>query len=116
MAELFTPGELSAENVFQAARLGDEVALEVVDQTVVYLSIGLANLIHLLNPRAIALGGGVALGGADLLLEPLRQAVARRVGSWVDMGGTTIELSHLGNEAGLMGAAWLVWNLMDEEQ
>jgi glucokinase len=115
MSELSQPRELSAETVFQAARLGDKAALEIVDQTVGYLSIGLTNLIHLLNPRAIAMGGGVALGGADLLLEPLRQAVARRVGSWVDMGGTAISLSQLGNMAGLMGAAWLVWNQLKKD-
>ena len=115
MTDLCQPSELSAETVFQAARLWDEAALEIVDQTVRYLSIGLTNLIHLLNPRIIALGGGVALGGADLLLEPLRQAVTRRVGSWVDMGGTAITLSQLGNEAGLMGAAWLVWNHLDKD-
>jgi glucokinase len=115
MTELAGASGVSAETVFQAARLGDEAALEVVEQTVDYLSIGLTNLIHLLNPRAIALGGGVALGGADLLLDPLRRAVVRRVGSWVDMDGTEIALSQLGNEAGLLGAAWLVWNYLDKD-
>jgi glucokinase len=102
--------DITAEHVFQAARAGEETALAVVQETVEFLSIGVTNLIHLLNPKAIVLGGGVGLGGADLLLQPLIEAVARRVGAWVDFKGTLIATSKLGNNAGLLGAAWLVWN------
>jgi glucokinase len=107
--------ELSAEAVFQAARAGDPAALAVVAETVELLSIGVTNLIHLLNPKAIILGGGVGQGGADLLLEPLKKAVSRRVGSWVDFDGTLIARSQLGSDAGLLGAAWLVWNELVKE-
>jgi glucokinase len=107
--------DVTAEMVFNAARRGDAVAKTIITGTVEYLSIGLTNLIHLLNPRTIVLGGGVGLGGADLLLIPLRQAVAQRVGSWVDIDGTTIALSQLGADAGLLGAAWLVWHYLDKE-
>jgi glucokinase len=101
--------EPHAEIVFKAARLGDDVAQEIVDQTAEYLGIGLANLLHLLNPEVIALGGGVIQGGADLLLDPIRRAVARRCGSWVDLEGTRIVAALLGEDAGLLGAARLVW-------
>jgi glucokinase len=116
MADRDESPEITAETVFQAARKGDCLALEIVTQTVEYLSIALINLIHLLNPRTIALGGGVGLGGADLLLQPLRKAVEGRVGAWIDMEGTRIIPSQLGNYAGLLGAAWLVWNLLDKDQ
>lgn len=116
MKELAGAGHLTAEIVFQAARLGDKSAVRIVEETIEYLSIGLTNLIHLLNPRAIVIGGGVGLGGADLLLGPLREAVNHRVGPWVDMSQTTISASILENHAGLLGAAWLVWNLMDREK
>jgi glucokinase len=107
---------IDAELVFQAARMGDALAQTVVGQTVAYLSIGLTNLIHLLNPEVIALGGGVGAGGADLLLEPLRAAVASRVGPWVDLTGTRIIPAEQGNEAGLLGAARLVWTELEQDQ
>jgi glucokinase len=107
--------EITAEKVFQAARGGDPVAQEVVEHTVFYLSIGITSLIHLLSPRKIALGGGVGLGGADLLLAPLQKAVARRVGAWIDPETVRITRSQLENEAGLLGAAWLVWNFIDKD-
>ena len=109
IAELAGGGEVTAEVVFDAARLGDPVAQEVVQQTVAYLAVGLSNLIHLLNPQVIGLGGGVILGGADLLIDPLRREVARRCGSWVDTQGMRIVLAALGEDAGLLGVARLVW-------
>jgi len=102
-------GEISAETVFAAARQGDASACLVVADTVNYLSIGLTNLIHLLNPQVITIGGGVGVGGADLLMDPLRVAIRRRVGSWVDMDGTHILTAKLGENAGLLGASRLVW-------
>ncbi len=101
--------ELSAQTVFTLARQGDTGALQVVGETVKYLSIGITNLIHLLNPQVITIGGGVGVGGADLLMDPLRVAVRQRVGSWVDMQGTHILTAKLGEEAGLLGASRLVW-------
>jgi len=101
--------EISAETVFAAARRGDASARQVVADTVNYLSIGLTNLIHLLNPQVITIGGGVGVGGADLLMDPLREAIKHRVGNWVDMEGTHILTARLGEDAGLLGAACLVW-------
>ncbi len=101
--------ELSAKTVFAAARQGDTQARQVVAETIHYLSIGITNLIHLLNPQVITIGGGVGVGGADLLMEPLRAAVKQRVGSWVDMQGTQILTAKLGEDAGLLGASRLVW-------
>ena len=109
IVELAGGGEITVEVVFDAARQGDQVAQEVVRATAEYLGIGLSNVIHLLNPRVIGLGGGVFNGGADLLLEPLRYEVARRCGSWVDVEGTQIVAAALGEDASLLGAARLVW-------
>jgi len=58
----------------------------------------------------------VAIGGADLLLEPVRHAVARRCGSWVDLEGTRSVLAALGEDAGLLGAARLVWKSFEDEK
>lgn len=61
---------VTAESVFQAARDGQEWALELVAETVDYLSIAIANVSALFNPELIVLGGGVA-SSADLLIEPI---------------------------------------------
>jgi glucokinase len=106
--------EITCKIIFDAARQGDEVAQEVVRRTAEYLSIGLSNVIHLLNPNVIALGGGVIKGGADLLLTPIRQGVARRCGRWVDVEGTHIVVAALGEEANLLGVARLVWESIME--
>jgi glucokinase len=102
--------EINPETIFAAARMGDTVALDIVQQTTTWLGIGLTNLIHLFNPQVIALGGEVILSGADLMLEPLRNDIARRAGYWVDMEGTRIEISKLGENTNLIGAARLVWS------
>lgn len=109
MQNLAGDGEITAKVVFEAARQGDRVAREVVQRTVEVLAIGLSNVIHLLNPRVIGLGGGVINGGADVLLEPLRQEVARRCGSWVDVEGTRIVMADLGEDASLLGVARLIF-------
>jgi glucokinase len=110
----FQSNLLTTPIIFDAARQKDPLALEVIEYCVDALSIGMTNIIHLLNPKMIAIGGGVGLGGADLLLEPIRLAISRRVGPWVDFAGTHIVPAQLGNDAGLYGAAWLVWNHIDQ--
>ena len=47
--------------------------------------------------------------GADLLLEPIRQAAARRCGSWIEWDKTRIVAATLGEAGGLLGAAHLAW-------
>jgi glucokinase len=114
--DMAADGTVDARMVFDAARHGDEVALEIVHKTADYLGIGLANLIALLNPEAIVLGGGIARGAADLLLEPIRKAVACRCGSWVDLQGMRIVVGALGDDAGLLGAARRAWEAASETQ
>jgi glucokinase-like ROK family protein len=109
LAELAEPSGITPQVVFDAARRGDPVALEVVETTAYYLGVGLSNLVHVLDPQVIGLGGGVMRGGADILLEPVRREVARRCGSWVDLPGMKIALAALGEEAALLGVARLVW-------
>jgi glucokinase len=67
---------------------------------------GVANLISTLNPEAVVLGGGFLLGAADLLLEPIRRE-ARRWAQPIAMSRCGIELTGLGEDAGLFGAARL---------
>jgi glucokinase len=96
-------GTDTVEEAVQAARAGDERALSGLADVGRYLGIGIANVIVLLTPERVVLGGGVA-GAGELLLRPIRDEIRRRVHvtSW-----QTIEvvLAQLGTTAGAIGAA-----------
>lgn len=70
---------ITAEQVGQAARDGDPYALWVLGQTWPYLAAGICQVIVLLCPRRIVIGGGVSLLGEALLFDPLRKLVNERV-------------------------------------
>lgn len=98
-------GAASAEEVAAAARRGDRRALEAFERTAAWLSMGVANLISALNPEMVVLGGGL-MACAELLLEPVRRGVA----VWAQpfaAAQARIELTRLGEDAGLLGAARL---------
>ncbi len=65
---------ITAEQVFQLAAAGDKIAQRIVDDVHKYLGITLANIVHLMNPGMIILGGQVAQAG-DLLIVPLRACI-----------------------------------------
>lgn len=69
--------KLTAATVYEAAKLGDEIALEVVRETARFLGTGLANLLNLFNPDVVVIAGGVTQAGAALF-EPLNREVRRR--------------------------------------
>ncbi|MCI0460312.1 MAG: ROK family protein [Gemmataceae bacterium] len=70
---------LTAQHIAQAARKGDEFALQRLADTRDYLAEALCNVIALLCPRRIVIGGGVSLMGERLLFGPLRRLVGKRV-------------------------------------
>lgn len=98
---------VEGRTAFQAAEAGDETALAVCRGYVNYLASGLASLINVLRPEVVAIGGGVAAAPEHLLMEPLREAVAKE--SFSRHGGriTRILPAELGNDAGIIGAAML---------
>ena len=98
-------GAASAEAVADAARGGDPAARRAVGETVEWLAMGIANLISTLNPQVVVLGGGLMLA-ADLFLEPVRHAV-RRWAQPLAFPQCRIELTRLGEDAALFGAARL---------
>jgi glucokinase len=71
------PGRITAQLVYEAARQGDPVALEVVRDTAKFLGIGIANLLNVFNPDMVVIAGGVTQAG-DTLFDPLRAEVKRR--------------------------------------
>lgn len=71
------PSRITAQLVYEAARVSDAIALEVVRDTARFLGIGIANLLNVLNPDMVVIAGGVTQAG-DTLFEPLRAEVKRR--------------------------------------
>jgi glucokinase len=97
----------SAEDVVAAARRGGPAALAAVEETARYLALGIANLVSILNPEMIVLGGGLMQAG-DLFLPAIRRIMP----VWaqpVAAQQVRIELTQLGEDAGLLGAARLAF-------
>jgi glucokinase len=95
---------LTALKVFQAAENGDVFAKEMVDSLANLIGIGVANIISLINPEIVILGGGV--GSHCGFILPRIQKV---VGQWaqpISAAQTIITTSKLGADAGLLGAAF----------
>ena len=88
---------------FAAAKRGDKTAQVVIDQFVGYLSEGIADLVNILRPEAIVLGGGIVAEG-EALFEPLRKAVDARTYIAMDIVPLKIVGAALGNKAGMYGA------------
>ncbi len=92
--------------VASAARAGDRNAIAALDRAARFTAMGIANLISAFDPEAVVLGGGLFVGAGDLLLERVRAEVPR----WaqpVAARRCRIELTRLGEDAGLLGAARL---------
>jgi glucokinase len=96
-------GAPTAEVAVERARAGDAAALAGFDRVGRYLGIGIANLITLVCPDRVVIGGGIAAAG-DLLLDPARDEIRRRV-RMTSLAETEIVLAELGVWAGAIGAA-----------
>ena len=99
------PEKLNAKIVIDAAKAGDETAKTVFDDYVHALAVGIINIINMLDPEVIVLGGGVSAAG-EFLLDAVREAVKPMV-FFKTMPYARIELAQLGNDAGIIGAAML---------
>lgn len=105
-------GPLTAEQVASAARAGDAVAADIFAQAAGALATAILNLVHLLAPEIIILGGGV-MQAADLLLPTIREQVA--AGVLPGFRVPPILPAALGDDAGLLGAASLVFERCREQ-
>lgn len=108
-AEADENGKVSARTAFNAMRKGDAVAKQVVDDYIKYLACGIANTINIFQPDILCIGGGVCNEGDPLLL-PLKELVAKEVYTRNSEKNTEIVIAQLGNDAGIIGAAFLGLN------
>lgn len=100
-------GHLEAKDIFDQAKLGDPLAIETVNRTAKYMAIGIANIYNILDPEIIAIGGGVSKAG-DSFFDLIRSNVKKMTlvsSDSIDYG--KIVRADLGNDAGIIGAAFL---------
>lgn len=92
---------LTCKDVFDAAKAGDALALEILEQVYAYLGEFLANVCNVVNPEAVVLGGGVSKAGTMLL-----EGAQRYFGKYVFHAAANVRfaLASLGNDAGAYGA------------
>jgi glucokinase len=95
--------KVTAQTVYRAAKDGDELALEVVNDTARFLGVGIGNLLNVFNPEVVVVMGGVTLAG-DHLFVPLRRETARRAFKPA-VAACRIVPGELSGTAGVYGAA-----------
>lgn len=100
-------GGVEGSTAFIAAGRGDAAAIELCAEYAKDLSLGLTNLVNILQPQVVAIGGGVAQAPEELLLNPVRQQIeavcyTRQIGIVPQ-----VMTARLGGDAGIIGAASL---------
>ncbi len=105
---------LTPRKIAAAAQAGDPLAIEVFAETGRYIGIALTSIAHILNPQIAVIGGGIAEAGERQLFEPIRTELSKRA---MDIPAQMkIVKAHLGNDAGIVGAAMLALNGDKNEQ
>lgn len=105
-------GRWTARELLDAAAAGDERARAVAEEYARLLGIGLASAVNLFNPDRLVLGGGVMARYS--LLAPAMEAEMRRRALPANLAAVRLVPAALGQDAGLVGAALLAWDLLDE--
>ncbi|CDQ39661.1 MULTISPECIES: ROK family glucokinase [Virgibacillus] len=99
-------GSITSKDVFQLAADGDKTAMRIVTHTADVLGMTISNIGTMVNPSKVLIGGGVSKAG-DLLLSEIRKAFNTyalvRVSQYCEL-----KIAELGNDAGIIGAAFLV--------
>ena len=93
--------------VVEAARTGDELCLHIWDEACRFLAIACVNIQHAFNPARIVLGGGMS-GAEDFLFDRVREHFISQRWSMHDAYPQIVP-AGLGNDAGVIGAAGLLW-------
>ncbi|WP_334328399.1 ROK family glucokinase [Companilactobacillus sp. HBUAS59699] len=98
--------DISAKDVFDLAKTGDDLAIIVADYVCDSLGFALANIANSLNPKYVVIGGGVSAAG-DFLLNKVEKAMRANEFATIK-DSTEVRLASLGNGAGVIGAASLI--------
>lgn len=102
-SSLRTVESLTSKAIFAAAKEGDKLALQIVEETAFYLAVGAVNLMHTVDPDVVVFSGGMINAG-DFLLDRIRKYVVENA---LPVPGekTLVTFAELGTDAGFIGAA-----------
>ena len=98
--------KITGKTAFDAAAQGCEVGKAIVDEYISYLGTGLVNIINIFQPDVLCIGGGISNQGENLL-GPVRAIVEKERYTKHNDKQTVICRASLGNDAGIIGAAFL---------
>lgn len=98
---------LNGQMICNCVRSGDEISIKVLNQYINYLAIGLTNLVNIFQPEVLCIGGGIS-AASDLFIDMLREQVKRESYTTNSKVQTILKKASLGNDAGIVGAAFLV--------
>lgn len=96
---------IDGKAIFGAAHENDSVALEVLDEYYHYIAYGAANLINVLEPEMLVIGGGISAQG-EYITKPVEKYIQEQMYGGLRLK-TQIKAAKLGNDAGIIGAALL---------
>lgn len=97
--------DLTAKDIFDAAKTGDETAMLMAQETGRMLGKGMAQIACVINPEAFVIGGGMAKAG-EILMDPIRKSYRKY--AFHAAAETEFRLASLGNEAGIYGGVKLI--------
>lgn len=104
-----TLDEVDGRTAFECSKTGDAAAIAVVDNYIKYLGEGMLNFANIFRPQAMILGGGVCAQG-DYLIDKLKDYCKEREYGFSGMPRFDILVAQLGNDAGIIGAAALIFS------
>ena len=96
----------SGRTAFDAMRRGDSAGTKVVGEYTRFVAVGIANIINIFQPDVLCVGGGISNEG-ETLMKPIRDFVKGENYARNMKKGTIIKTASLGNDAGIIGAAFL---------
>ncbi len=98
--------KIDGKTAFDAAKQGCPLAKSVIDMYIDYLACGLTNIVNLFQPEILCIGGGISKEG-DYILQPVLKLIERDRYTKHNDKQTRICIAELGNDAGVIGAAFL---------
>ncbi len=98
--------EVNGRTAWDAMRAGDKYGAEVVDRYIYYIATGVANIINIIRPEVLCIGGGIC-NEKEYLMKPLREYVEKETYGNNENNFTKVVVAELGSDAGLIGAALL---------
>ena len=98
---------IDLDDIFQSARIGDEACYRVLEEVAEWIGIVIANLINILNPPLVIIGGDI-VRGKDVLEKKILETISRHA-LYASRENTKVVFSELGKSEGAMGAATIVF-------